>query len=400
MRSLAHPFRLRPSATPVEPAAADKSLLYVSPVMPALHGNGLAMRAAAIVLALATRYRVTLLVFPRYASPAGETVPPEIRAACAAVANAGFGPQNRPILDERGHNLDVVAFDIIHVFRLGTIPMAARWLPPAGPAAQRWLDLDDFESLTHHRVAALHRLHGDEDQAIAEEMLAREADAAEREALGRFDRLFLASPRDLARLPARDPRRVECLPNVLPAAEPLAPAPRDGPYTLLFVGTLDYFPNVDAVLWFGREVLPLIRREAGRAVELRVVGTGWEDRYPQLAGLPGVRLVGRADDLRAEYAWAHAAVVPLRAGGGSRIKAIEAFGLRRPVVGTAIGFEGLDIEDRRHTLIADSADAFALACLELIDSPDLADALAAQACDLARSRYTPERLAEIVAGWD
>lgn len=396
-RNLLHTTPVRTNAT--RAGAERRTLLYVSPIVPALHGNGLAMRAAQVLLALASRYRVTLLVFPRYASPSGRVVPDEIRQACGRIAIGSLGPHDEPVKDEHEHEIRPGSFDIVHVFRLGTIPFAEPFIDRDRPGVGLWLDLDDIESITHRRIAALYRLNGDEAKAREEDSLAGQAEHLEIAALGRFDRVFLASPGDLDRLPVCDVASVETLPNVLPRSSPLPPPPRDQPFTLLFVGTLDYFPNADGLRWFAGDVLPIIQRNAAQDIELRVVGTGWSRHFPRLSSTPGVHLAGPAPDLRTHYERANAVVVPLRAGGGTRIKVIEAFGLRRPVVGTTIGFEGIDVRDGEHVLIADTAETFAAACLRIIDMPHLGDTLAERAFQLAQARYSTEHLAAIVAGW-
>jgi glycosyltransferase involved in cell wall biosynthesis len=374
------------------PRGARQSLLYVSPVVPSLHGNGLAMRSAQVLLALATRYRVTLLVFANYGSPAGQTVPDEVKQACAewVVVPPGQSP---------GDKIQPGAFDIVHVFRLGTGPFAEPWLQPRLGAPETWLDLDDIESIAHRRVAALHRALGDGQQAAVEEMLAARAESLEVDALLRFDRVFLAAPDDLERLPICGAARVVTLPNVLPLPASILPPPNDDRFRFLFVGTLGYFPNVEGVLWFGREVLPLVLRRAGRPVETVVVGAGWSPLLPRLEHLAGGHIAGNAADVRPYYEQANAVIVPLRAGGGTRIKVIEAFGLGRPVVGTPIGLEGIDAADGEHALIAGDPEAFAASCLRLIQDPSLGDHLTSNAHELARRRYTPEVLAQLVASW-
>jgi glycosyltransferase involved in cell wall biosynthesis len=368
-----------------------ESMLFISPVMPALHGNGLAMRAAQTMLAFATRYRVTLLVVPIYGSPAGRSVPEPIQPACARSIVVSPKSGDRPELNQR--------FDIVHLFRLAAVPLAEPWLIVNAGRAQTWLDMDDLESEVHRRIAELHRSYRDESAAEAELARANDARAREADAFNRFDRVFLASGGEGGN---RSPgRRAELmhLPNVLPLPE-LLPEPPDGePVVLLFVGTLGYFPNVEGALWFARDVLPLIQRESRRSVELRVVGMGWMPLVEQLRRLPGVALIGPVPEIRPHYEQAQLVVAPLRAGGGTRIKIIEAFGLGRPVVATSIGIEGIDAVDGLHTLIANGAEAFALACLRLIDERDTRATIARRARSLAESRYSPATINGIVADW-
>ncbi len=143
--------------------------------------------------------------------------------------------------------------------------------------------------------------------------------------------------------------------------------------TLLFVGLLTYEPNADAVEWFVTEVLPLVgRRYPG--VSLRLVGR-ITDALAGRVDRPGVRVLGEVEDLGPELEGADVTVVPLRIGGGTRLKIIEAFATGTPVVSTSIGAEGLGVSPGRHLVIGDTAEAFAAACCEVIGDDRLRDAV-------------------------
>lgn len=154
----------------------------------------------------------------------------------------------------------------------------------------------------------------------------------------------------------------------------------------LFVGQLTYEPNRDAVAWFARDVLPLIRARRPDAC-FRVVGDHDADVVDGLRGIPGVELTGEVPDVTAELAQASVVVVPLRFGGGTRIKVLEAFAHGVPVVSTTVGCEGLDVENGRHVLLADDPSSMAAACLRLLDDEEGRTALRAQAGDLWQRRY-------------
>lgn len=372
-------------------AARQPSLLYVSPVVPILTGNGLAMRAAHVLLALARNYRVSLLVAARYGSPAGWDLPAEIAAACRETVVV---PAQEALLSTVVFR--DAPFDVVHVFRLAAVPAAEPYL--AGePPHQRHLDLDDVESTSRRRIAELYRRHGDERRARAEEEAAAAAAAAEAETLPSFDRVYVCAEGDVSRLPGYVRSRVVVLPNALPMPAPVPPAPDSEKVEVLFVGTLDYFPNAEGIAWFAREVLPAIRKRTRRPVALRIVGIGFSPLVAALAALPGVDLVGYAADVRAWYARCRLVVVPIRAGGGTRIKVLEAFALRRPVVATTTGAEGIAARDGEHLLLADDARAFADRCLRLIEEPGLGEWLAANAFALFSTRYELAALARIVA---
>ena len=359
--------------------------------MPALHCNGLAMRAAYTLLALASRYRVSLLVLPIYASPAGRYAPEPVRAACESVTIMAGTIE--------ADSLPVGDVDVVHLFRLETVRPAEPLLAAFGGRARLWLDLDDVESLVHRQLAGLHRSRGDEAAANAELELARETEAREVDALQRFERVFLASAADAVRLPLHGAADVRHLPNVLPLPEMLPAAQSKGPVDILMIGTLAYFPNAEGALWFARDVLPRLHRRTGVPALLRVVGTGWSPLVEELRRVPFVQVVRSVPDVLPAYADASLVVVPVRAGGGSRIKLIEAFGLGRAVVATTIGAEGIDATDGVHLLLADDAESFAAACQRLLaDAPSRAN-LIRHARELARQQHSPEAAAAIVASW-
>ncbi|MEZ4552475.1 MAG: glycosyltransferase [Dehalococcoidia bacterium] len=293
-------------------------------------------------------------------------------------------------------DLDV---DVVHAFRLYTAPVVLA-LARRAPRARLHLDLDDIESVTHERIAALHERNGLLDAARAEDAEARRFADAERDLLPRFQRLYCCSGVDAARLGALVPTlpaEVCVVPNAvrLPAELPI---PRTThPFTFLFVGTVNYAPNLDAVRWFTRRIWPRIHARAGRPVLFRVVGHPPDADVSAIARLPGVRLAGEVSDVTLEYGDAGAVVVPLRAGGGTRIKVIEAFAHRRPVVSTTAGVEGIEAEPGRDLLVADDPDAFADACLRLIDDPAFGAALATNAASLVAARYSQDVVGALIA---
>ncbi len=141
------------------------------------------------------------------------------------------------------------------------------------------------------------------------------------------------------------------------------------PSSVLFQGTFDYAPNVDAAAWLAAELAPRIRARAPGA-EIRLVGRTTPG-VERLHRPPEVTVVGRVADMEPELARADIAVVPIRYGSGTRLKILESFAHRVPVVSTTMGAEGLDAQDGVHLLLADEPEAFAAACERLLIDPDL-----------------------------
>lgn len=151
-----------------------------------------------------------------------------------------------------------------------------------------------------------------------------------------------------------------------------------GRHALLFVGTLGYPPNADAVIYFVESILPLVRREVPD-VTFTVVGGPVPPRVRRLSDGERVRIVGRVPEVVPYYAASDVSVVPLRAGGGTRLKILESMALGRPVVSTSLGCEGLQVVDGEHLLIADDPQTFACKVVELLQAPPLRERIARQA---------------------
>jgi glycosyltransferase involved in cell wall biosynthesis len=165
-------------------------------------------------------------------------------------------------------------------------------------------------------------------------------------------------------------------------------------HDLVFVGAMDWLPNIDGVLYFAREILPLIRRRRPET-SLAIVGRKASSEILKLAREdPRITVTGTVPDVR-PYLWAsRVSVVPLRIGGGTRLKIYEAMAAKSPLVSTTIGAEGLDFIPGEHMRIADTAAEFADQCLDLLRDVDAADCMAEAAWEMVRSRFTWDRVAD------
>jgi polysaccharide biosynthesis protein PslH len=172
----------------------------------------------------------------------------------------------------------------------------------------------------------------------------------------------------------------------------LQPSPAPAERTnILFTGRIDYRPNTDAVLYFCRDVLPIVRRQRPDAV-FTVAGSSVPREVQRLAG-PRIEITGQVADVRPYWRRAAVTVAPIRFGGGTRLKVVEAMAMGRPVVSTSLGCEGIDAVPGEHLLLADSPRDFADAVTRLLADPALAGALAARGRALVEARYDWSRLA-------
>jgi glycosyltransferase involved in cell wall biosynthesis len=175
------------------------------------------------------------------------------------------------------------------------------------------------------------------------------------------------------------PNGVDTQHNRLEAAQPL-------PNSLIFNGALTYSANYDAVAYFLREIFPDILRQVPEA-RLRVTGStkGVDLESLRLGGQ--VELTGYLPDIRPAVAESWACVVPLRLGGGTRLKILEAMALGTPVISTLKGAEGLEVEDGVHLLLAETAGEFAAQVLRVLGSPELRENLRRNAARLVAEKY-------------
>jgi glycosyltransferase involved in cell wall biosynthesis len=149
----------------------------------------------------------------------------------------------------------------------------------------------------------------------------------------------------------------------------MAPAPEMGDAALVFTAKMDFRPNVDAMLWFAGQVLPLIRRQVPQA-HLWIVGQRPHRRLNALRRNPGVTLTGWVDQIQPYIAGASVYVAPLRMGGGTRLKLLEAMALERAVVATELGAEGFPVIDGQELLLANTAEDFAGTVVALLQNPE------------------------------
>jgi glycosyltransferase involved in cell wall biosynthesis len=167
---------------------------------------------------------------------------------------------------------------------------------------------------------------------------------------------------------------------------------REVPEALVFTGSMDWYPNDDAIRYFMTAILPRIRTEVPD-VSLTVVGRNPGSGLREAAAVAGVRVTGTVDDVRPYVAEAAVYVVPLRIGGGTRLKIFEALAMGKAVVSTTIGAEGLPLVPGEHFLRTDAPDEFASAVVSLIRDPSRRRSLGRAGRKLVEERYAWSRVA-------
>jgi glycosyltransferase involved in cell wall biosynthesis len=210
----------------------------------------------------------------------------------------------------------------------------------------------------------------------------------ERRAWKRYDGLVVTSQRERSEVNSAEPRKpVATVPNGVDLVR-FAPRPTASTSGLVYTGLMGYRPNIDAVTHFVREILPLIHHTRPE-VTFTIVGWGSTHEVHALAG-PRVIVTEGVPDVRPYLSNAEVVVAPIRIGGGTRLKILEALGMARPLVSTSLACEGLDVTAGDHLLVGDDPSQFAHAVLRLLQDRPLADRLG----------RAGRRLMELRYGWD
>jgi glycosyltransferase involved in cell wall biosynthesis len=209
----------------------------------------------------------------------------------------------------------------------------------------------------------------------------------EESAWHRVDRVVAVSELDKKRILGTDPSlKVWVIPNPVDTGFYHPPLQRRSGKALLFVGGLDFGANYDGILFFLREVFPLILRDAPEAA-LTVVGRCSPGQRKVLEAFPRVSLAGFVEDIRPFLNKASVFVVPLRIGGGTRVKILTAMAAGLPVVSTTLGCEGIELNPEEEILLADRPEEFARQTLRLFEDQGLREALQLSGRRLMERKY-------------
>lgn len=383
-----------------------KNLLFISPAVPNPTGSGLRMRGWLFLKALAREYRITLVAgcpaFPDDSDSdlAGldglieDAVVLRFRATADPTLLAQrlmtfFGQSGdsswdwaepSPAMRRRLSRLRGKEFALVHVFRLYMLSVMSSILGNhTGIPIQ--LDLDDWESKTRNAVAEIAECSRPQlaSRLKAESMALAQA---ERRWFPQMKRIFVCSRQDAAAISGQHGLDNVCpVNNAVSVPASLPPCSRESFPELLFIGALGYFPNQDAVYFFLTEVLPKLRAAVPRPFRLVVAGTAAPHVLRKLLQAePLVTLIQSPKQVEPLYRRATAAIAPIRAGGGTRIKVLEAFAQGRPLVATAAAVAGLDVESGVHYIQANTADEWVAALRELLEDP-------AQGAQFAKSAF-------------
>jgi polysaccharide biosynthesis protein PslH len=377
-----------------------KRVLWVTALAPSFAaGGGGEIRQAHLIDALAERFDVSLLL-------AGELRDERVRSRLSSVTEvpAALIPEPRGPWRRRARD---ISWQIVQRregevarhrrIRQALVPLTATaeqeivcveyvGLAPLLPRTRR-----GFWALTLHNLTSVMARHSATiaPRSRQRRMLAieeRNARRVEHWAVEAYDLVTVPSAEDAAMLPPG----TAIVPNGVDTERFRASALPSGP-SLVFTGALHTLPNRDGINWFCEAVWPLIRGQSPEAT-LEIVGSSPPPAVVALGALPGVSVHADVPDVGPFLERARVAVVPLRIGTGSRLKALEAMSAGRPVVGTTIGIGGIDAADGRDALLADDPTELAAAVVRCLRDDELARALARSGRVLATGRYAWKRI--------
>ena len=176
----------------------------------------------------------------------------------------------------------------------------------------------------------------------------------------------------------------------------VTPIPTNEDPVILLNGTMSYYPNVDAAVWFVEKMFPLILRRLPQT-KLLIVGQNPVEQVQRLARPDQVVVSGSVPDMRDYLSQSNVVAVPLRIGHGTRLKVLEAMAAGRPVVSTSIGAEGLEAQVGKHLLLADNPTQFAASVIEILTKPRLAESIATDARQFVENVYSWPIIGEILS---
>jgi glycosyltransferase involved in cell wall biosynthesis len=363
----------------------------VSPGPPSAGGKGYQVRLYHQILGLAERHRIDLVSF----SPDGR-VDSDVQAACeftscvrwtaamaarSALANGVRLPFSVALFRSRAMSGALAGAlergpDLV---QLQLVRMAPYLEELAGTPSV--IDLLDASAL------------GMRERARASRTPARQLFDVEADRLSRYEKGVIAGAGRALLISRRDfeyagsPPNARILSNGIDPVEPSPASAQREPKKVIFSGTMSFFPNADAAIWFGREIMPLVR-EATPDASFKVVGREPTRDVQALGSLPGVTVTGPVERIADELTSAAVSVCPMRYGSGMQTKILEAMAAGTPVVATGKGMEGIPEDLHRFLHRADSTKAFAAETARILEDPRPALQLATQAVEVIRREHT------------
>lgn len=374
-------------------------VLFLSRWAPLPADNGARIRISNVIRALAQDHEVSLLSFDdreRGTSPDAVAALGQLCSRVQFVPYRGFRPRSRSavagfaslkpraLIDTFSAAMQTAVEREVKQYRPDLVVASQLDMVPYTSGNSTPSMLEELE-LTIYRDAVR---SGSARSQVRAQLTWLKLQVYLRSVLPRFRACTVASTAELINIQKAVPsyKHVTVVPNALDLARYSGVHASPAPASLVFSGAMTYFANADAARFLLTDVFPRIRQSAPDA-HLRITGATAGVDVRSLGPTSGVTFTGYLDDIRPVVAESAVAVVPLRLGGGTRLKIIEAMALGTPVVSTSKGAEGLDVTHGDNILIADDAQQFASRVLDIITHPDLRARLSASGRRLVEARY-------------
>lgn len=324
--------------------------------------------------------QVTFLEIDNLRAPGGKRLT-ALRALFSGASYTASWLVSAPARAAIARQLDAVAYDLVHFDTIGLAPY--RDLLPARPA-----------TLTHHNIESHMMMRRADNSAnpIARSYFRHEArllENLERATAPRFVRHITCSDLDAARLHDIAPEaQVVTIPNGVDCDYFISARPDPRPYSLVFVGTMDWYPNVDAMRFFLSDVWPAVKARLP-GTTLDIAGSNPPRSLIERARmLPGVTVHGYVSDVRPLIDSAALYICPIRDGGGTKLKVLDAFAMRKCVVAHPIACEGIEVSAGENVVLAEAPGDFVERIVSLLEDADARRAIGAAARALVESRYS------------
>lgn len=399
-----------------------KDILMLSPVVPSLNGKGVQKRAAAHLLALARGARVHLLVITSIDENAGG-LEHELTEVCREFHVISYceeprksffkippftllaeilEPTNKRVLPsidillELEKKLLVKKFDVAFCFRIRAANVFQQLLElKLISARKKFVDFDDIESIADQRSLAIEAGNIGREQYCIEKLKNYRLKKIELYYLKKYDGVVVCSNIDKNKLIALvSSAQVYVVPNsVIISDLSIRERKSHQEISILFVGTLSYYPNTDGVLWFVENIWPKLMEMFSGNLNLNIVGFDPPKNIVSLAN-GNIKVVGGVDSLAPYYETCDFVIAPIRCGGGTRIKILEAMCYQRAVVSTTLGAEGIDVLDRENILIGDGVNEFVECCFSLMINEEMRGNLALQGRKFVSAYYSFDEVAK------
>lgn len=380
------------------------NILLLSPWLPWPPFDGARIRIFHTLRYLSQRNRITLLASVRH--PDEAEYASDLRGLCERITTTVLSNQPQSVLRRlaagllhgtplvQSYHYDInlaryvealtseQAYDIIHV----EFPFMAPYLAAISSQsrAKRVLSMHNVESTRFGRELKFSSWSGRRLVLLTDRLLFR---SWEERSVCQFDGILTVSESEQAWVSRHAPgAQVEIIPNGADIDYFHASDPPGSSQALVFTGLMNHPPNVDAVVWFCDEVLPILHRKYPDLC-FKIVGDKPATQVLALAKRRGVHVTGQVPDIRPCLSDCLALVVPLRSGGGTRLKILQGMAMQRPVISTRVGAEGLAVTPGVDILIGDTARDLADHVFSLLADPQLGERLGRAGRNLVETKY-------------